>query len=301
MADYYGSNYYPTPGGGYGGSDPYSSWLNSPAGQDWNRAKEAEAAYARKQADFEMAMKKKDLDLRVASLKQQGKHQEAQLELQRGQAQLARERFAWEQKIKAEEMALQRAEAYTKWSSTPDLYWSQVDFRGALSRAMSGLSPQSVAATVKDTGGPQMKTPSQFDAIAGPNGSLANANGGGQASPAMPSVTAGGAGATMDIRGGASPDSGGTAATDPRATAAAAVMRALPPSSETGMDENDMAALRAVESIYLAGKPGTLERLGPARRKIAQAGLARLGFDPALMEEDYRRGLPGQGSPLRAA
>ncbi len=40
----------------------------------------------------------------------------------------------------------------------------------------------------------------------------------------------------------------------------------------------------AIRSRYAARRPGEVERLGKPRRPIAQAGLQRMGADPALVE-----------------
>ena len=79
-------------------------------------------------------------------------------------------------------------------------------------------------------------------------------------------------------------------------TAANAVMKALPPSEGMGNDDQDWAALNAIRSLYFGAKPGEVEKLGQERQKIARGGLARLGYNPRLVEEERARSLPGQGS-----
>jgi hypothetical protein len=78
-------------------------------------------------------------------------------------------------------------------------------------------------------------------------------------------------------------------------------MKALPPSETPGADGQDWNAINAIVEMYKSGRPGVEARLGPARTKIALAGLARQGYDPALISEEYKRTLPGQKSPLLSA
>jgi hypothetical protein len=78
-------------------------------------------------------------------------------------------------------------------------------------------------------------------------------------------------------------------------------MKAIPPSDGSGHDDNDYAALEAVRNLYMSARPGSIARLGAPREKIAMAGLARMGYDPAAVALEYRRTLPGQKSPLLGA
>lgn len=172
---------------------------------------------------------------------------------------------------------LELAKAYTQFASTPDMVWSLNDFKGALGRVGQGFSPQPIAASAS----PTPKTYEDFAALTNYKTGDGASSGSGTADP-----------------GGRA--AGGRSTTDARVTAANAVMRAIPPSETPGNDGQDWAALRAIENLYMAGRPGEVERLGAPRRKIAQAGLARLGYDPALVESDRQRALPGQGN-VRAA
>jgi len=164
---------------------------------------------------------------------------------------------------------LDLAKAYTQFASTPDMMFARNDFINALGRVGQGGFPQDVTTE----GQPHAKTWEDFQAIA----NLGTGKGGG-----------GGGG------GGGAAAGGGTA--DPRMTAANAVMKAIPPSDGAGHDDQDWAALSAIQALYSAGKPGSVARLGAARGKIALAGLARLGYDPATVLEDYTRAGVGQQS-----
>ena len=115
-----------------------------------------------------------------------------------------------------------------------------------------------------------------------------------------PTVQAGQSAASSGGGGPGQMQAGAGGQADPRLAAANGILKALPPSSTPGHDENDWAALNAVKSLYMSGRPGDVEKLGAPRRKIAQAGLARLGYDANLVESDRQRALPGQGS-VRAA
>ncbi len=172
------------------------------------------------------------------------------------------------------------AKAYTEYARTPDMRWSSADFDEAIGQVGRGTPPQSLASRVNAGDRPQAKTWQQFSVLAnyGPGG------GGGTT------------GATTDpMPGGSGSGSGGG---DLRVKAADAIMKALPPSPEVGHNANNYAALDAIERLYFSADTplGAVQQLGPARRKIAEAGLARKGYDPALVNEDYMRRQPGQGS-----
>jgi hypothetical protein len=177
------------------------------------------------------------------------------------------------------------AKAYTAFASTPDLMFARNDFMSAMGQVGQGLSP---SPTITQEPGPQAKTWQDFSALAQYNGSQV---------PGASSSGGGGGGG-----GSAQPaSSGGGEAKDPRLQAAGAIMKALPPSDTPGADGQDWNAIGAIVNMYKSGRPGVEARLGPARTKIALAGLARRGYDPNLISEEYKRSLPGQGSPIRAA
>lgn len=166
------------------------------------------------------------------------------------------------------------ADAYAKYASTPDMMWALNDFKGAVGAASNGGYQTPIAGRTA----PHAKTYEDFAALTGYGQGMARGGGG----------------------GGANGAGGSAAGTDDRLKAMRAVAQAIPPSETSGHDDQDWAALNAIKQLYFAGRPGSVERLGAERRKIAQAGIARLGYDPRLVEEEYRRGLPGQGSARSA-
>lgn len=169
------------------------------------------------------------------------------------------------------------AKAYTEYSRTPDMMFARNDFMNAMARTGQGLHPQNVMSQ----GTPQAKGWQDFAALAGyttPTVQAGRSQGGGGMAPQGP--TGGG--------------------TDQRQKAVQEIMKAMPPSDGDGYDGQDWEALNAIRSLYSARKPGDVERLGQERRKIGQAGLARMGYDPNLVESDRARTLPGQRS-VRAA
>ena len=179
---------------------------------------------------------------------------------------------------------LEIAKAYTAFASTPDLMFARNDFMSAMGRVGQGLNP----GPVTSQGTPQAKTWQDFSALAQYNGSQV---------PGAQSSSGGGG-------GGQSASSGGSteakAPPDPRVQAAGAVMKALPPSESPGADGQDWNAINAIVELYKAGNPA-ISKLGAQRTKIAMAGLARAGYDPALMQEEFLQTRPGQKSPLLSA
>lgn len=196
------------------------------------------------------------------------------------------------------------AKAYTQYASTPDMMFARNDFVSALGRVGQGLGPDRA---IDRTPGPRAKTWQDFAALAQYPGP-----GGAQSTQGAPGAPASGTGAGPEAAGGGTVSGGGMVqgpdgswgpapAPDPRLKAMRAVTEALPPSQAGGADDNDWAAINAITSLYKAGHPGSVARLGPARQKIALAGLARAGYDPGLVQEEYDRGLPGQGSVRRSS
>ncbi len=156
---------------------------------------------------------------------------------------------------------LELAKTYAQFASTPDQAFAMNDFKSALGRVSQGYSPAPMASQ----GAPKAKTWEDFAALSQYGGGGKNTG-----------------------------DGGGSG--DTRNKAIKAVTEAMPPSDGAGHDDQDWAALSAISALYQAGLPGSVERLGAPRRKIAQAGLARAGYDPAAVEYERMRGLPGQQS-----
>jgi hypothetical protein len=287
--------------------DPYSAWFNSPVGQAWNTAQVSAAAYARKQADAEMANKKRQLDTQVAQLKQQGRYQEAQIALQKGEQEIAKARLAQELQIHQDDLALRqqdfglsRAKAEADFLSGPDTMFQRADFEGALSRAGVGLGPTPYGST----GTPTPRSPADFEALlAGQNPYPTSASGvvpgpTTQALSSSDSLTGSG-----QLAPASATDGGGSATgqTDPRVTAASGVLKALAPSDGHGIDPNDAAALGAIQNIFMAAKPGTLQRMRPGQQAAFGSGLKRLGYYLPDALAELQNSAPNQQSVRRAA
>lgn len=188
---------------------------------------------------------------------------------------------------------LEIAKTFVAFSSTPDMMFARNDFMSAMGRVGQGLSPQ---AAITREPGPRAKTYEDFAALAQYNGSTVPG-----ASAKDAGAGAGRGASTVASGGGGAGTPGTSTAADPRLKAANAIAQAIPPSETPGHDDNDWAAINAIRALYQSGRPGLEARLGPQRTKIALAGLARAGYDPALIQEEYRRTLPGQKNPLLAA
>lgn len=168
------------------------------------------------------------------------------------------------------------AKAYTEYASTPDRYFQLGDFTDALSRTGAGMGPRRYGAT----GTPQAKSWEDFAALQGFN---------------TPAVQAG-----RSQSGGGGPQASGAGSggggSDPRISAASAIMKAIPPSEGDGYDQSDWSALNAIQSVYQARKPGSFERLRPGQQKMFASGLSRMGYYAPDAIEDMRRAAPGQKS-----
>ena len=73
------------------------------------------------------------------------------------------------------------------------------------------------------------------------------------------------------------------------------IIDAIPPSDGQGMDDDDFAALAAVENVFRASKPGSFARMRPGQQKAFAGGLSRLGYYAPDAIADMRRNDPGQG------
>lgn len=88
---------------------------------------------------------------------------------------------------------------------------------------------------------------------------------------------------------------------DDRAKQIAAIIKAAPPSPYDGLNEQDAAGLRLIESIYKRGGQGIargeLERLQASGRKgFINSGGRLLGYDPKELDAQYAAYTPTQGS-----
>lgn len=171
------------------------------------------------------------------------------------------------------------AKAYTDYASGPDTLFMLNDFQQGLASAGVGEGPQPYGAGAA----PQARGWEDFAALAGfgnlPAVQARQSNGG----PVMASAAA---------------QSGG--GSDPRIKAARSIIDAMPPSNGQGHDDNNFAALDAIEAVFRAARPGTYERLRPGQKKAFAAGLSRRGYYAPDAIEDMQRAGIGQGS-VRAA
>lgn len=163
------------------------------------------------------------------------------------------------------DLGLKYADAYTRYASTYDDLFSLQDLKGAVANIQGGGGP----APYGSQGTPHAKNYGDFYALTGYGASAA------------------GQGAAQG---------GGSTGTDPRVSAANAVMKALPPSETAGNDMQDWNAINAITSLYFGAKPGQVEALGQERQKAAQGALRRAGYNDRLVVEERNRSLPGQGS-----
>lgn len=177
---------------------------------------------------------------------------------------------------------LEIAKAYTQYASGPDTLFMMNDFREGMARAGQGMGPSPYGSQ----GRPQPRSWEDFAALAGY----------GQ----VPAVQAGQSGARVaaSTNGAGGAQTGGGA--DPRVKAAKGIIDAIPPSDDAGHNADNWAALQAIESVFRASKPGTLQRMRPGQRAAFGAGLSRLGYYAPDAEADMLRSQPGQQSARMA-
>jgi hypothetical protein len=236
------------------------------------RAWEESSGLQRRQIEsqIEDAKKGRENAMAIAQLNAQTSRYGTDVQAQTRMAELRQNQAQFDQTH-----GLDVAKAYTAYSQTPDMMFARNDFVNALGRTNAGLGVKPMS-----TGGaqPHAKTWEDFAALQGFN------------TPAVQAGRSQGGGGGMQ-----STASGGGGGKDQRTSAVNAIMKAIPPSDGDGNDGQDWEALNAIRSLYAARRPGSVEGLGKERQKIANAGLARLGYDPALINEDYLRTRPGQG------
>lgn len=275
--------------------------------KDAEKGRQNAMAIARLQSDTSRYGYDQQRQSQIDDLKERGRQFDANHALAQQEFGLKREqftedtrRFGLEHGLKRDQFGLEVADAYTRYSQTPDMMFARNDLMHGLGQVGLGGAPQNV---MSGDARPQAKGWEDFAALSGYKVSPSQANPlsspGGAMMPAPIEGRVVSASSTPMPSGGMGTGQAGSG-TDPRVTAAAGIMRALPPSETPGTDGQDWSALRAIESLYMSRKPRQVEALGDQRRKTAQAGLARLGYDPRQVEEDRQRSLPGQRS-VRAA
>lgn len=316
------SSYY----GGYDSSSNYSGATGSEAGSSQDLA--ARDAYIQKivdaindaaehgndfereklQAQLDDAKKGRDNAYKIAKLnndtQRYGYDQQRQTEIDKLKED--QRQYDSTHALDLKKYGLEVAKAYTQYASTPDQVFALNDFKSALGNVGQGQAAQNVITS--EAGTPHAKTWQDFAALSGYNaddsGSGSTSTSGGTSSTGTTYSTSGGGsdsgGSGYSTSDTSSGDSGTVTATDGRQTAINAVTKAMPASDGEGHDEQDYAALAAIKALYFARKPGTVAALGQQRQKTALAGLSRLGYDSAQVNEDYQRSLPGQSS-VRAA
>lgn len=91
---------------------------------------------------------------------------------------------------------------------------------------------------------------------------------------------------------------------DERYKQIAQIAKAAPPSPYDGLDEQDTAALKLMESVYKRGGQGIaggeLERMGTSGRAFLGSAGRLLGYDPEQLQHEYLSYRPTQGSSALA-
>lgn len=199
------------------------------------------------------------------------------------------QQFDANHQLERDRFGLDVAKTYAEYGRSYDDIWALQDLKTGVARASQGLSPQPLTANPTR---PQPKTWESMAALQG-YGSL----------PAVQEgqVRAGGGSGPVQAGGGQMADTNGDGVPDARIKAMQAVAKAIPPSSGTGLDQQDWAGLAAIQNLWFANKPGAVERLGEERRRAGMAGLQRLGYNANLVESDrINRTRLGQGSSRAA-
>lgn len=179
-----------------------------------------------------------------------------------------------------QKFGLDTAKAYTEFASTPDRAFMFGDFNEGMNRIGQGLGPTPYGTQ----GQPQAKIWEDFAALSGFD--------------SLPAVQAGQSAATTAQQGGGMAQPG--AGSDPRLKAATSILKAIPPSDGQGHDEDNWAALNAIQNVYAASKPGSFERMRPGQQKMFGAGLSRLGYYAPDAIAQMKSNNPHQTSVRRA-
>lgn len=182
---------------------------------------------------------------------------------------------------------ISEAQLIAQQRSQPNRLFQTMDLEQALGRIRGGFKATTMPMT---------------DQVAAVNGLSTDYTGnpylagsGGAGSAAAPVTNAAAPAAAASPGGG----------TDPRLSAANAVLKALPPSATEGLDPTGVAALNAVYHLYSAPlAPGTLQSLSPTQKATLQSGAERIqgvtGKNYDDLMSDYYRSAPDFGS-VRAA
>lgn len=269
----------------FGGTDPYGitratqayeAWLNSPWGQKWQTDTDAANAEQQRRYNEEFGLRKKQLDQNYALALRNAKTQEEATRLnreyQRAQLQLAREQFEFNKGMEQSKLGLDYLKTQVDYQNSPDNYFKLMDLRaGASQRQDVPIFLQNLFSNVQ---APAWQTP------------------GGTPTPG--SVQAGAAALTGQSSGASTASGAGSSAPkDPAMQAAIAALKASPPSGTQGYSDQDKDALAIIGAIYGRGfgalGPQALEQAGDVGQRLLGAGGRRLGYDPAMAQEDYTR------------
>lgn len=198
--------------------------------------------------------------------------------------------------LEKQKFGLSYAEGLTNYLQTPDRYFEAGNFMNAAGAAANG---QLVPQYGQGLGAPTPKTQADFAVLAG----YPNPNATATEQPSAAAAAANGAYGGAYANGSTGASSGGGKTTDGRVQAMASILKALPPSSELGLNDRDYAVLQAVQNIATAPgelQAGTLKQWTPGNRDILTSGLKRLGYSAPDWWDQYQRMQPGQGDPGRA-
>lgn len=257
----------------------------------------ASAGWAREQErlKYEDAKKGRDLQWKIAQLqssgaddrllmqlKEQGRQFDANHGIEMEKLGLSREQFGFTKEIERGRLGLERdrlgvsrAQTATEYLSTPDRFMQSADFLNMSGRYFAnqpGVTPYGQSGT------PTPKTEADFAVLE--SGGNPNAGRG----SAVAAAGEGGAGG------------------DARLKALTSILKAVPPSEGTGLDENDYAVLQAAKALYSTNlRPGTYERMRPGQQAIMESAGRRLGYDVNDWRADNTRNGVGQGSVRRVA
>lgn len=185
-------------------------------------------------------------------------------------------RFGLEQ----QRFGLDYARGLTDYLSTPDRFAQANDYVQAAGRALQGLGPQPYSG-----GTFTAKTPEDFAALAA-----------GKPIAGAPYGQAASGNLATDMQNAAT-----STAVDPRTKALKAIVDAVPPSDNPGMDPNDWAVATAFKALYGTGRQpisGTYQRMSPGQQAITRSEAQRAGMYAPDFVAAQTRNMIGQGNPL---
>jgi hypothetical protein len=207
--------------------------------------------------------------------------------------------------LNVQQFGLDYAKTATDYLSTPDRYFQGSTFMDAAQRARGGMLQ---GANYTAQGQPTPKTLGDFAVLQQSGAQGAGGAPQGYTMPGAPAATGQATGAPGQPAGQGAPGGQGAAqgsgaATDGRVQALGSLFKALPPSSDLGVNDRDYAVLRAAHSIISAPgelAPGTIQSWSPGNKSMLSSAASRLGYDPKDWWDNLQRMQPGQGSATGA-